>query len=110
MEFCYSEIIDPSKYETEGLCKGISLRKHRDQIKEDEGAIRAQEDWNKLVSRVKHYNGGLGAEYTFVSVTVPECLPDRLEILSYANEFAFLYDGMMTFPHSLSEIVLTRKI
>lgn len=27
-------------------------------------------------------------------VTVPEYLPDRLEIISYANEFTFLYDGI----------------
>ena len=93
MEFRYSEIIDPSTYETEGLCKGILLRKHKDQIREDVGAIKAQEDWTRLVSRVEHYKGGLGARFDFVSVTVPECLPERLEILAYANEFAFLYDG-----------------
>lgn len=28
-----------------------------------------------------------------MSVTVPECLPERLEVISYANEFAFLHDG-----------------
>ena len=93
MEFRYSEIIDPSTYETEGLCKGILLRKHKDQFREDVGAIKAQEDWTRLVSRVEHYKGGLGARFDFVSVTVPECLPERLEILAYANEFAFLYDG-----------------
>ena len=66
---------------------------HIDPMKENKGAIRAQEDWAKLVGPVKHYKGGLGAEFTFIRVTVPECLPERLEILSYANEFAFLYDG-----------------
>ncbi|KAM7213323.1 Isoprenoid synthase domain containing protein [Rhypophila decipiens] len=28
-------------------------------------------------------------------VAMPECLPERLEIVSYANEFAFLYDDAM---------------
>lgn len=41
------------------------------------------------------YKGGLGDPFTFVSVTVPECHPDRLELISYANEFAFLYDDKM---------------
>ncbi|KAK4109148.1 terpenoid synthase [Canariomyces notabilis] len=30
-----------------------------------------------------------------MEVTVPECLPERLETISYANEFAFLYDDEM---------------
>ncbi|RAL17430.1 uncharacterized protein BO97DRAFT_419668 [Aspergillus homomorphus CBS 101889] len=28
-------------------------------------------------------------------VTVPECLPERLEVISYANESAFLYNDEM---------------
>jgi hypothetical protein len=45
------------------------------------------------VNRLSGYHGGLGPEFSFVRVTVPECLPERLEIISYANEYAFLYDG-----------------
>ncbi|OJK04169.1 hypothetical protein ASPACDRAFT_57499 [Aspergillus aculeatus ATCC 16872] len=30
-----------------------------------------------------------------MQVTVPECLPERLEVISYTNEFAFLYDDVM---------------
>ena len=93
MDFKYSTIINPSAYEAEGLCDGIPLRRHRNTDREVKGAIRAQEDWKKLVGLVSNYNGALGDEYTFICVTVPECLPDRLEIRSYANEFAFLYDG-----------------
>lgn len=42
---------------------------------------------------VNGYKGGLSHPYSFVGATVPECLPDRFELLSYANEYAFLYDG-----------------
>ena len=66
---------------------------HEAPDKETVGAIRAQRDWARLVGPVGLYKGGLGAPYSFMRVTVPECLPDRLEIISYANEFAFLYDG-----------------
>ncbi|KAK7972508.1 geranylgeranyl diphosphate synthase [Apiospora saccharicola] len=31
-----------------------------------------------------------------MAVSLPECLPDRFEIVSYANEFAFLHDGAET--------------
>jgi len=95
IEFQYSDVIDPSTYETEGLCMGIALRRHRDISLEDRGAIRAQEDWTKLVGPIPDYKGGLGEKCSFMQVTVPECLPNRLEIISYANEFAFLYDDKM---------------
>jgi len=93
MEFHYSEVVDSSTYDTDGLCKGIPLRKHKDDLAEVRGASRAQQDWHKFVAPLGEYHGGLGPEFTFIRVTVPECRPDRLEILSYANEFAFLYDG-----------------
>lgn len=100
MDFQYSELVDPKTYETEGLCRGISLRRHRDPLSEIKGATRAQQDWNKLVSPVVNYQGGLGPDYSFIRVTVPECLPERLEIISYANEFAFLYDGNSSVTYS----------
>ncbi|KAI8628366.1 fusicoccadiene synthase [Xylariaceae sp. FL1651] len=95
MEFHYSREIDPDVYETHGLDEGIPLRMHEDQYLEFKGALRAQRDWTKYVSNVEGYKGGLGYPYSFICVTVPECLPSRLELISYANEFAFLYDDKM---------------
>lgn len=93
MEYQYSTLLDSSAYETEGLCDGLPLRVHNNPIKEEIGTIRAQEDWNRLINPIRHYKGGLAAEHSFMAMCVPECLPDRLEIISYANEFAFLHDG-----------------
>ncbi|KAF2965249.1 hypothetical protein GQX73_g8313 [Xylaria multiplex] len=95
MEFNYSQEIDPAIYKTHGLDEGIPLRIHKDQHLELNGALRAQRDWTKHISNVNDYKGGLGNPFTFICVTVPECLPDRLELISYANEFAFLYDDKM---------------
>ncbi|MCJ1461457.1 hypothetical protein MMC07_000054 [Pseudocyphellaria aurata] len=95
MDFQYSELIDPSLYDAQGLCDGIPLRRHKDPMREDIGSIRAQEDWAKLVAPTGFYRGGLGPEYSFMRVAVPECLPERLEVISYANEYAFLYDDIM---------------
>ncbi|KAI1735626.1 fusicoccadiene synthase [Xylaria scruposa] len=95
MNFNYSQEIDPSVYETHGLDGAIPLRIHKDQHLEFKGALRAQRDWTKHVHNVDGYKGGLGDPFSFISVTVPECLPDRLELISYANEFAFLYDDKM---------------
>ncbi|KAI0164278.1 isoprenoid synthase domain-containing protein [Hypoxylon sp. FL1284] len=84
MEYLYSEEVGLDLYETHGLARG-----------EIQGAIRAQQDWSKYVNPVDGYNGGLGDPFSFIRVTVLECLPDRLEIVSYANEYAFLYDDEM---------------
>lgn len=93
MDFVYSQEISPNLYQTDGLDGGIPLRVHKDELSEIIGGLRAQKDWNNHVSAIKDYNGGLGKPYSFISVTVPECLPERLEIMAYANEYAFLYDG-----------------
>ncbi|KAK3985823.1 hypothetical protein QBC44DRAFT_344987 [Cladorrhinum sp. PSN332] len=96
MEFRYSEQVDPSLYETHGLADGIPLRVHKDPFSEILGSLRAQRDWDRHVSPLyRGYNGNLGKRFSFVRVTVPECLPERLETISYANEFAFLYDDEM---------------
>lgn len=94
MQHRLSEGIDPSLYDTHGLDYGIALRAHKHRDKEIRGTLRAQRDWTKHVSPVEGYNGGLGEPFSFMCVTVPECLPERLEVISYANEYAFLYDGV----------------
>ncbi|KAH6663128.1 hypothetical protein B0J14DRAFT_684861 [Halenospora varia] len=92
METQHSRLINPAEYETQGLCDGIPLRMHKQARNEHIGTIRCQRDWNRLVEPLALYKGGLDAQWNFMSVSVPECLPERLEIISYANEFAFLYD------------------
>nr|AHY23928.1 terpene synthase [Hypoxylon sp. E7406B] len=95
MEYRHSRKVDEGVYETHGLINGIVLRMHNDPSKEIQGALRAQRDWSKYVQPLKTYHGSLGDPYSFIRTTVPECLPERLEILAYANEFAFLYDDNM---------------
>ncbi|KUL83692.1 hypothetical protein ZTR_07521 [Talaromyces verruculosus] len=105
MDYLYSTVVDPSKYETEGLCDGIDVRKSNYTELEDRGAIRAHQDWTKYIRDCRGYRGTLGPEYSFMSVAVPECIPDRLEIISYANEFAFLHDDVTEFvDHELGGI------
>ena len=95
MEFKYSYPVDPSKYDDDGLCEGYPLRNHRDAELVDLGTLRAQEDWRRLVGPLGTYKGGLGAEYNFVSLALPECLPDRIEVIAYLNEMVFIHDDMV---------------
>ncbi|KAL9622288.1 MAG: hypothetical protein Q9160_003299 [Pyrenula sp. 1 TL-2023] len=96
MDYRYSSITDSSVYDTEGLCKGIDLKKHVAADLEQVGAFRVQEDWRRLVGPLETpYRGGLGPNLSFIAVAMPECLPERLEITSYALEFAFIYDDVV---------------
>ncbi|CZT49095.1 related to Fusicoccadiene synthase [Rhynchosporium secalis] len=94
MDYQYSTVIDNATWDSEGLCEGIDLRQHNYTYFEDRGAIRAHEDWTKFISPVTGYRGTLGPRFSFMSVAVPECIPERLEIVAYANEFAFLHDDV----------------
>ncbi|KAI0406434.1 putative geranylgeranyl diphosphate synthase [Xylaria palmicola] len=94
MEYKYSSIVDPSTYETHGLCDGIPLRCHQQPELEEIETLRCQEDWRKWVSPLGFYKGGLGPRWNFMAITVPECLPERLGVLGYANELAFLHDDI----------------
>lgn len=95
MEYRYSTIVDPSTYETEGLCDDVPLRIHQTQETEDLGAIRAQEDWRKHVAPHGFVRASLGPEYNFLSVAFPEVLPDRMGVLAYFDEFIFLHDDVV---------------
>ncbi|KAF2016943.1 terpenoid synthase [Aaosphaeria arxii CBS 175.79] len=94
IEYRYSTLLTPSQDETGGLCDGIPVRKHIDSDLEEIGTFKAQQDWMKYVQEVQNYKGGLGPKHSFMAVSLPECLPDRFEIVSYANEFAFLHDDV----------------
>lgn len=96
MKYHYSHLIDPSSYPTQGLCDGIPLRCHRNSDIDELGTIRLRRDWQTHVGPLPNStHGGLGPDYNFTAVTIPECLPDRLEIVSYAMEFAFLHDNLI---------------
>ncbi|KAF2466571.1 terpenoid synthase [Lindgomyces ingoldianus] len=95
MEYCYSKECNLKLSEAEGLEIDVVFRMHKDWAKEVKGTLDMQKEWNMHVSSIDGYNGGLGRQYQFMSATIPECLPERLEIISYANEFAFLYDDKL---------------
>ena len=94
MKYKHSTIVDPSTYDDFGLCDGISLRNSSYGYLADMGSQKAQRDWGQHVGKISDFAGCMCPQFNMTSVTIPECLPDRLEVIAYANEFAFLQDGM----------------
>ncbi|OAG09799.1 terpenoid synthase [Paraphaeosphaeria sporulosa] len=96
MKYIYSNLIPPSSYSTQGLCADIPLRCHRNANMDEHGTIRLRNDWQTHIGSLpSSTHGGRGPMYNFTSVTIPECLPERLEGVSYAMEFAFLHDDLV---------------
>lgn len=99
MEYRYSHLIDPSSYDNQGLCNGIHLRCHRNSDLTDYGAIRLLDDWQRFVGPIPEsvgsFAGLLGPVYNCTAVAFPECLPERLEIISYIIQFVFMFDDLM---------------
>ncbi|KAF7194703.1 Ophiobolin F synthase [Pseudocercospora fuligena] len=97
MEYQYSYQLDPSSYDSQGLCNGIPLRVHRNSDLEEAGTIRLQTDWRRYVGHlpVQSYGSTMGPIYNFTSVAIPECRPDRIELVSYIMEFGFLHDDLI---------------
>ncbi|KAM3483505.1 hypothetical protein MY8738_003048 [Beauveria namnaoensis] len=96
MDYKFSTLIDASVHDKEGLCPGIDLRIHEAADLEEVGAFRAQEDWRRLVGPLENpYRGLLGPTFSFITVAVPGCLPDRLEIIAYALEVGFIHDDVI---------------
>lgn len=97
MEYKYSNLIDPSTYDTLGLCESLPLREPKNAHVADVGCLRAQADWRKYVGKVENFTGCMSPRFNALAVAIPESLPERLEITAYANEFAFLHDGITPF-------------
>ena len=93
MEYEHSTIVDPITYDDFGLCGGIPLRTSNHGHLADKGCQRARNDWNRHVGE-NSVQGCMCPRFNMTSVTIPECLPERLEIIAYVNEFAFLQDGI----------------
>ncbi|OJJ98433.1 hypothetical protein ASPACDRAFT_31194 [Aspergillus aculeatus ATCC 16872] len=94
MEFKFSAVVDPSTYQTQGLCDGLTVRYHKNTELEEIDCLRCQEHWREQVGPLGLYRGGLGHPWSGMSIAIPEALPERLGIVSYANELAFLHDDV----------------
>ncbi|KAL4867799.1 hypothetical protein BDV12DRAFT_209514 [Aspergillus spectabilis] len=92
MEFKFSTVVDPGTYEAQGLCDGLTVRYHKNSEIEEIDCLRCQEHWRDQVGPLGLYKGGLGHPWNGMSIAIPEALPERLGIVSYANELAFLHD------------------
>ena len=74
LDYKFSDVVDPSTYETHGLCDGIPLRCHHNPEYEEIETLRCQEDWRRWVGPLGFYKGGLGPRWNSAAVYVTKFL------------------------------------
>lgn len=93
MEYPNSITVDPTTYDTFGLYEEHSVRLSKHSHIADKGFQRAQEDWRKSVGEIVNFHGCQGPRFDFVSVCIPECRLERIEVVAYLCELTALHDG-----------------
>ncbi|KAL3470496.1 putative geranylgeranyl diphosphate synthase [Aspergillus californicus] len=93
MQSKFSTLVDPATYDAQGLNDGLPVRYHNNPEHEDTGALRCQEHWKQWVGPLGVFKGALAHPWSLISITIPECLPERLDFMGYMQEFCFLHDA-----------------
>ncbi|KAJ9364273.1 geranylgeranyl pyrophosphate synthase [Paecilomyces variotii] len=79
----------------EGFCDGYALRRHKFEDKAIEGSLQCREDWLKYIGPIERWGCNSPWEGHFGTVVLPLCKPERLGVISYIFEYAFLYDNVV---------------
>ena len=92
MEYNHSVPLDPSIFDTQ-LRTTLPLRKSIHEHLANRGSESFKRDWAQFVGPVGDFVGGSNPKGHSVAICYPECLPERIELLSYFFDFAFFQDG-----------------
>ena len=92
MEYNYSVPLDPSIFDTQ-LRTTLPLRKSIHEDLANRGSESLKRDWVQLVGPVGEKVGGLNPKGHAIAICYPECLPERIELISYYYDYALFQDG-----------------
>ncbi|PQE07883.1 geranylgeranyl pyrophosphate synthase protein [Rutstroemia sp. NJR-2017a WRK4] len=90
-----SVVIPTSSYDTLGFCKDYVLRRHLHENEANIGSHEARVDWMRYIGPIDQFGGCNPFSGHFSSLVLPMCKPERLRIVSYILEYAFLYDNVL---------------
>jgi hypothetical protein len=90
----FSEEIDPDIAKAQGCFTTLPIRVHRDKQAAEEASQRLVAEWeNKMKGGHKADSiASFGPNGHLVALSIPECLPERLELVTYVTDFMFFHD------------------
>jgi hypothetical protein len=89
MECTHSTVVGPAIVAKSGCFTAIPVRQRNYQATADAASVSAFEDWNKYVGKVNEERYYADPRGHIVSLTIPECLPDRIHAVAKMWEFPY---------------------
>ncbi len=97
MKYVYSREYDLTSAQKQGCWSTLPLRIHKDEQLAIEASYEFLRDWEEAVGKGTDLDAtiSLCANGHFVALTIPECLPERLRIITRLSDFSYIYDGKL---------------
>ncbi|KAF7125867.1 hypothetical protein CNMCM5793_002160 [Aspergillus hiratsukae] len=90
-----SYLVPRSSPAIQGFCKGYPLRRHRFEDESNKGSLQCRADWVEFIGPIERWGCYNPWEGNFGAVVLPFCKPERLAIICYIFEYAFMYDNVV---------------
>ncbi|RAH78110.1 geranylgeranyl pyrophosphate synthase [Aspergillus japonicus CBS 114.51] len=91
----FSALVPRDTSDLHGFCHGCPLRRHKSEHKANEGSLQLRADWEKYVGPIERWGSCNPWEGHFGAVVLPCCRPERMAIVNYIFEYAFMYDNVV---------------
>ncbi|KAL2166793.1 hypothetical protein VTG60DRAFT_2146 [Thermothelomyces hinnuleus] len=90
-----AETLDISQYATHGFCPDYPLLRHRYESLANAGCLEARKDWARYIGPAGEFGGCNPFDGNFTALVLPLCKPERLRLVAYVIEYAFLHDTIV---------------
>ncbi|OJJ72250.1 hypothetical protein ASPBRDRAFT_675371 [Aspergillus brasiliensis CBS 101740] len=90
-----SDPVPRSSSDIQGFCHNYPLRRHKYEDQANKGSQQCRDDWEQYIGPIERWGCGNPWEGHFAAVVLPFCRPDRIAIISYCFEYAFMYDNVV---------------
>ncbi|KAM7196549.1 Isoprenoid synthase domain containing protein [Rhypophila sp. PSN 637] len=90
-----SVLVDISQYDTQGFCPGYQLRRHQYETLANAGCQEARQDWIRYIGPAAEFGNCNPINGNFTANVLPFCKPERLKLVAYVLEYAFLHDSVV---------------
>ncbi|CAA9959388.1 geranylgeranyl pyrophosphate synthetase [Pyrenophora teres f. maculata] len=81
-----------SNYDTLGLCKNYTLRRHKWEAEANAGSQEARSDWIKYIGPIEDFGTCNPINGNHPAISLPFTKPERLSVIAYMMEYLFLDD------------------
>lgn len=94
MAYAYSHPVDPSILASRGCFTILPVRKSDYESMAVATSYEVFEEYNRLVGKADITAGVYDPRGHAISLTFPECIPERIDVATRMQEIGFLHDGM----------------